>query len=222
MRKLSLPSVGIVTLVLSPFFFLAKAKAADPPFVAGVVTDAMSPGGGFSFQIDYDYLLDAHPDDFASGTFRPKIYSIFPSFAETGSFNEFTLGVGSEIHGTTSFHRVRIDIGKTKGLPDAFFREWVITPLAEISPRCDAFEETCEIVSAKSSISVQLLVQNVIGGPLVPFAAPVSASSPLDTGIEAVPGPLPLLGVGAAYGYSRRLRQRIKRTKTPEVISAIG
>ena len=38
----------------------------------------------------------------------------------------------------------------------------------------------------------------------------------------SVPGPLPLLGVGAAFGYSRRLRKRIKTSKTPEVISAIG
>jgi hypothetical protein len=37
-----------------------------------------------------------------------------------------------------------------------------------------------------------------------------------------VPGPLPLLGVGAAFGYSRKLRKRIKTSKTPEVLSAIG
>jgi hypothetical protein len=37
-----------------------------------------------------------------------------------------------------------------------------------------------------------------------------------------VPTPLPLLGVGAAFGYSRKLRKRIKTSKTPEVMSAIG
>jgi hypothetical protein len=37
-----------------------------------------------------------------------------------------------------------------------------------------------------------------------------------------VPGPLPLLGVGAAFGYSRQLRKRIKTSKSPEVLSAIG
>jgi hypothetical protein len=30
-----------------------------------------------------------------------------------------------------------------------------------------------------------------------------------------VPGPLPLLGAGAAFGFSRRLRQRIQRCKAP-------
>ena len=214
MRYPSLPLAGIATLVLLPFFFLDKAKAADPPFVAGVVTDAMSPGGSFSFQIDYNYLLDAHPDDSASGTFKPKIYSIFLGVAETGFFENITLGDVSEIHGTTSFHRVRIDVSDMKGFPGALFREWVITPLAEIFPRCDAFVESCEIVSAKSSISAQLLVQNVIGGPLVPFGAPVSASSPLATGIEAVPGPLPLLGVGAAFGSIRKLRKFSSQQKT--------
>ncbi len=35
-------------------------------------------------------------------------------------------------------------------------------------------------------------------------------------------GPLPWLGVGAAFGYSRRLRKRIKANKWPEVMTAIG
>lgn len=30
---------------------------------------------------------------------------------------------------------------------------------------------------------------------------------------QAVPGPLPLLGAGAAFGFSRRLRSRIKRAR---------
>lgn len=36
-----------------------------------------------------------------------------------------------------------------------------------------------------------------------------------------VPGPLPLLGVGAAFGYSRKLRKRIKASTLPELKSAI-
>ena len=39
---------------------------------------------------------------------------------------------------------------------------------------------------------------------------------------HTVPGPLPLLGAGAAYGFSRNLRKRIKATKTPEAMSALG
>lgn len=35
---------------------------------------------------------------------------------------------------------------------------------------------------------------------------------------NAVPGPLPILGVAASFGYSRKLRKRIKSSK-PEVIS---
>jgi hypothetical protein len=36
------------------------------------------------------------------------------------------------------------------------------------------------------------------------------------------PGPLPLLGVGAAFGFSRNLRKRIKGNKSPEAMSALG
>lgn len=37
-----------------------------------------------------------------------------------------------------------------------------------------------------------------------------------------VPGPLPLLGVGAAFAYSRKLRKRIKTSKTPQVMGSIA
>lgn len=39
-----------------------------------------------------------------------------------------------------------------------------------------------------------------------------------DPGVERVPGPLPILGLGAAFGFSRKLRKRIKSSK-PELIS---
>jgi hypothetical protein len=40
--------------------------------------------------------------------------------------------------------------------------------------------------------------------------------------VVQTPGPLPLLGVGAAFGFSRNLRKRIKGSKSPEVMSALG
>jgi|694.fasta_scaffold99908_3 hypothetical protein len=49
-----------------------------------------------------------------------------------------------------------------------------------------------------------------------------STSPPVSSDVEVVPAPLPLLGAGAAFGYSRKLRKRIKTSKKPEVISAIG
>ena len=43
----------------------------------------------------------------------------------------------------------------------------------------------------------------------------------LQADLIPVPAPLPLLGVGAAFGFSRNLRKRIKGTKTPEAMSAL-
>jgi hypothetical protein len=34
-------------------------------------------------------------------------------------------------------------------------------------------------------------------------------------GSASVPGPLPILGVAAAFGFSRKLRERIKDSKLP-------
>jgi hypothetical protein len=33
--------------------------------------------------------------------------------------------------------------------------------------------------------------------------------------VNETPGPLPLFGAAAAFGFSRRLRQRIQLSKTP-------
>jgi hypothetical protein len=40
--------------------------------------------------------------------------------------------------------------------------------------------------------------------------------------VPSVPGPLPLLGVGAAFGFSRKLRKRIKSSKLAEVMRSIS
>jgi hypothetical protein len=61
-------------------------------------------------------------------------------------------------------------------------------------------------------------------GDMALSTTPLGQDVNLDA-IEAastVPGPLPLLGVGAAFGFSRNLRKRIKTSKSSEVISALG
>ena len=50
----------------------------------------------------------------------------------------------------------------------------------------------------------------------------ISSSQFQDVELQNVPGPLPLLGVGAAFGFSRNLRKRIKTSKSPEAMSALG
>ena len=44
------------------------------------------------------------------------------------------------------------------------------------------------------------------------FSAPIPSSAP---STESVPGPLPILGVAAAFGCSRKLRRRINLAKSP-------
>ena len=55
-----------------------------------------------------------------------------------------------------------------------------------------------------SSVQAQLQVWSI-------FKCTSGSCAPTPPPTSDVPGPLPLLGVGAAFGYSRRLRQRIAR-----------
>lgn len=54
----------------------------------------------------------------------------------------------------------------------------------------------------------------------VPNGSGISIDN-IDNKYTQVPAPLPILGIGAAFGFSRRLRKRIKASKTPDLISAL-
>jgi hypothetical protein len=56
---------------------------------------------------------------------------------------------------------------------------------------------------------------------LVLFGSRARGNTTISNFSAPVPGPLPLLGVGAAFGYSRRLRRRINLSTGP-VSSASG
>ena len=60
--------------------------------------------------------------------------------------------------------------------------------------------------------------------PPIPIIILVNSASAQfqDVEVQQTPAPLPLLGAGAAFGFSRNLRKRIKGSKSPEVMSALG
>lgn len=66
--------------------------------------------------------------------------------------------------------------------------------------------------------TLKAVIDNIGGGP-TGFQAQFNGSY-----TPAVPGPLPLLGAGAAFGFSRRLRRRLRQSSlcTPELHSTRG
>jgi len=56
----------------------------------------------------------------------------------------------------------------------------------------------------------------------VPVGSSISINGINNNYTQEVPGPLPILGLAAAFRFSRRLRKKIKAGKAPEVISTIG
>jgi len=72
-------------------------------------------------------------------------------------------------------------------------------------------------------LSTQLLDGNFVGlfGDDINPDSFLHNAGTVNGGPVNVPAPLPLMGLGAFFGYSRKLRKRLKTSKTPEVISAI-
>ena len=62
-------------------------------------------------------------------------------------------------------------------------------------------------VSGVNTLDFVAVDSYLLGGFLVSSVQGVA--TPLNSSTSSVPGPLPLLGIGAAFGYSRKLRKRI-------------
>ncbi len=125
---------------------------------------------------------------------------------------DLTIPIGiSDIHGTTAKNRVRAWFFTNAGSGV----EWRLDALSSIEPG----PNTPDAIVSSSARAYVKAQAGVTGTGLA------NASTGSISGVETatkVPGPLPLLGVGAALGYSRKLRNRIKISKLPEVMNAIG
>lgn len=53
-------------------------------------------------------------------------------------------------------------------------------------------------------------------------ASPGNTIDNINNNFSQVPGPLPILGIGAAFGFSRKLRKRIKGSETLGLMSSIA
>lgn len=123
---------------------------------------------------------------------------------------------------------------------DSFVYEWQLDPdsqnpggrgvgvLARNRSMELRFSESFNGVAATRTSSNRTLfapVNNMTNGPLVGseygIIASLSAGVPgvsSVSGFTAVPGPLPIMGAAAFFGYSRKLRRRLRNTKTSSII----
>jgi hypothetical protein len=212
----------IITGLLSSFSLCVQKAKADPiPSTAGGRVFQPSPDL-FYFKATYDYLLNAHGGDSSSGTFLSELFCNNPVFCSSIGPKEYTIALsilgdgdttdGStnptpEIHGTRSNHYGFLTVSEIlqSAVSGSYYRDWTITAYSDIHPRCDSNFESCADVSATTNISVQ-----VLQSPDGPQLGTTKLVSRADQGLEAVPTPLPILGVTAAFGYSRKLRKHIK------------
>jgi hypothetical protein len=181
--------------------FVACASLIPTQVHAESLTGVIDLGLQRLLYINYTVHLTAHPSsDAMSTTYIRPIFDIGPIwFAD----------LGPDIHGTTSSHGIVATWEKPKditGVLSGLLVAYTITPLVELSPECNANFSSCKPVSASTAISVEA------GPGVIPDN---NAASVARNGTEVVPGPLPLFGVGAAFGYSRKLRKRIKLNRLP-------
>lgn len=182
---------GLIGFVVSATLIPSQVRAS------GLTTGTLNLSFQANLEVNLLAELFAHPSDSSLSSFliNPSNTSPVPA-----------ISLGPDKHGTTSSH--------------GFVASWspagtnlvnyIITPVAAINPKCESDFSTCTTVLASTSVGVT-------PGPGVTIIG-FNTSEVQAQGIEQVPGPLPILGAAAAFGWSRKLRRRIKASK-PELIS---
>ncbi len=180
--SLKILAVGLISCASS---FPERASAS-------VITGELDFDVASLVSIDWTANLIAHPSEIQSGT-----YAL--GFGPASNTYFSNLGV-SESHGTTSRHGMFAS-WIIKPNSNSRIAIYTIAPLAEISPNCPGNDPSCGPVSASTSIGAQSTA-GVTFDPVKNLATAVQSGN-------EVPGPLPLFGIGAAWGYSRKLRKLI-------------
>lgn len=214
-KKLSIAGLVVAAAASSAFAFnVAPAKAAcspsnavctsfDPSQVANVVdytgfTGTLTPPSGGSNQLTRAKVLF----DFA-GTWNP-------TFSITG----ISLS-GPGITGSLSFGDVTLS---TYSNPDFAETNLVAltTALSTVNFGTDSpapklsFTIPAGAASAGATLTASIQYRNISGSQVLTSGSNLVTTA--SGGTAATPGPLPLFGAGAAFGFSRRLRRRIAQS----------
>jgi len=190
----------------------AGAAKADPYDPGGAQFAAMlGPGnlGSFGVEITFSHDFVASPVNLAC-TFDANIQgNTFPTCKNSFGFITSNTDYLSDNlrHGSTFSYLIKASA--INDFPEAF----LATLNVALSPKCEDNKPACEQIIGTGTL---IPITPLINVPGLTTRLVVARS-----GLEAVPAPLPLLGVGAAFGYSRKLKKRIKTSKSPEVMSAI-
>jgi hypothetical protein len=198
MPKLGLPEMISKAFLVTPLCIMAVVSAATPATALGFTGDIV--------EFKYIYKLTAHDSDSKEGkgsftiTANPKPGT---PFVDNIRSTEESLG-RNERHGTTSNHWWYAIWEYNNPNPRAV--EWRVFGLATLYPGIN-FNDPPRDVSAAT-----VFEEITKGGRFIPKTTSGTERT------EQAPGPLPIFGIGAAFGYTRKLRERIKASK-PEVIS---
>jgi hypothetical protein len=193
--KLGLPGMISKVFLVAPLCIMGVVSAATPATALGITGDIVT--------FKYIYNLTAHDSDSKEGigsftiTANPNPGTPFQDmyFSPTESLGR------NERHGTTSNHWWAATWKYNNPNPRAV--EWLVFGLAELYPGVNMNDPPRDVSAAT------VFTEITKGGRFISYTTYAT---------EKVPGPLPILGIGAAFGYTRKLQKRIKASK-PEVIS---
>ncbi len=236
-----------VFIGLSAFYGLPSAVKAGTS--TKNLTDLSTPGSkpftyvnlsGVHYQLEFTLKFDAHPSSFELGILRDSINTtpsppapyVLPTFDPgfvDGVDGTYSITLNpSNFYDPSTYASLVNTLFDSHGSFTTGSATLTLTHNAQAKqidyfgtvtnttvPNCPPGSTGCGLITGTSDFSFVVNEGNVsIVNRMVGYGvASVTENE--------VPGPLPILGVGAAFGYSRKLRKRIKSSKLPEVMSAI-
>jgi hypothetical protein len=158
-------------------------------------------------KVEFEYV--AHPNQYWEVKFG---FTTYPTGGDSGNVDYklkitdpryvFGTALTSNIGGSGSYNITK------KFYTDSSFTSESFTPGISTPPTPQILEIGGQEIFVRDSWNV-------------PVDSSISING-INNNYTQVPGPLPILGLAAAFRFSRRLRKKIKAGKAPEVISTIG
>ncbi|MEB3333788.1 MAG: hypothetical protein VKP70_02255 [Cyanobacteriota bacterium] len=196
--------LAIGGMAIAPSLITTPAKAADPCPSAVPISTIVSSGA-----LGWRCTLSTITYDFYDGTLLSELTSANPN---------------SELIFTDSPTLQTLTFNALDYQGDVFFPYKVYSPVMIILSADQAYQQdpttpdpfsstltaSTTFPRPPSTISTFTLTSKFLPDTTDPFAIPVLNSLTHSIGKE-VPGPLPILGAGAAFGFSRKLRRRVQQ-----------
>jgi hypothetical protein len=221
-----LRSILLIAAALAPFSFISSSRALTVA-IEDNFFDISTGDGNWSAAL-------GHKGGTGVGTFDISTKRPAVGATSTGTYDINFNPIDGEGHGSTATFQIGYSVTSIS-IPGRVgnYWNWTLNAIPKVMPKCEGNSTTCRNIAAALHIDIDGLVfepdpsdilfggkwveQTVVDNKTSSGLECIPLSQNGDGYCTEVPGPLPILGIFASLGFSRKIRMRIKSSKSEAI-----